>query len=96
MKRFAGKVVIVTGGGSGIGEATVRRFSAEDASVVVADIRRPAVDRVMADIDPERHLGLELDVLIPASIDNIFGRRSIGSAESTPSSTTPAWARLAA
>ena len=36
--RFAGKVAIVTGSGSGVGRATARRFAADGASVVVADI----------------------------------------------------------
>src|SRR2546428_8246487 len=36
--RFAGRVVIVTGGASGIGAATARAFSAEGARIVVADI----------------------------------------------------------
>jgi meso-butanediol dehydrogenase / (S,S)-butanediol dehydrogenase / diacetyl reductase len=31
--RFHGKVVIVTGAASGIGEATARRFVSEDAKV---------------------------------------------------------------
>ncbi|MBY4568976.1 oxidoreductase [Gordonia sihwensis] len=35
--RFAGKVVVVTGAGQGIGEATARRISAEGGRVVVAD-----------------------------------------------------------
>ena len=36
--RLAGKVAVVTGAGSGIGLATARRFAAEGAKVVCADI----------------------------------------------------------
>src|SRR3978361_1209938 len=36
--RLTGKVAVVTGAASGIGLATVRRFAAEGASVVCADI----------------------------------------------------------
>ena len=36
--RFDGQVAIVTGGASGIGEATARRLAAEGARVVVADL----------------------------------------------------------
>ena len=35
--RLSGKTAVVTGGGSGIGEAIVRRFAAEGASVAVLD-----------------------------------------------------------
>ena len=38
--RVEGKVAIVTGGASGIGEATVRMLAAEGAAVVVADVDR--------------------------------------------------------
>jgi NAD(P)-dependent dehydrogenase (short-subunit alcohol dehydrogenase family) len=36
--RLAGKIAIITGGGSGIGRACALRFAAEDAAVCVADI----------------------------------------------------------
>ena len=37
--RLDGKVAVVTGGASGIGAGTVRRFHAEGACVVIADVR---------------------------------------------------------
>jgi NAD(P)-dependent dehydrogenase (short-subunit alcohol dehydrogenase family) len=39
--RLAGKVAVITGGASGFGEATCRRFVEEGARVVVADIQDP-------------------------------------------------------
>lgn len=48
--RFAGRQVLVTGGGSGIGEATCRLFAAEGAAVTVLDRQEDAARRVAADI----------------------------------------------
>ena len=38
MRRFEGQSVIVTGGASGIGEATAARFLSEGARVLMMDV----------------------------------------------------------
>lgn len=43
--RFAGRVAVVTGGASGIGEAVARRLKAEGAAVVIFDRHQPGLDR---------------------------------------------------
>lgn len=52
--RHAGKVAIVTGGGHGIGAATVRRFLAEGATVLVADIHPKGLARLTEEFGEER------------------------------------------
>jgi NAD(P)-dependent dehydrogenase (short-subunit alcohol dehydrogenase family) len=46
MGRFANKVISVTGGGSGIGEAIVKRLASEGAVVAVLDIDLASAERV--------------------------------------------------
>ena len=48
--ELAGRVAVVTGAASGIGRATARRFAAEGMSVVLADIERPALEEVTAEL----------------------------------------------
>jgi 3-oxoacyl-[acyl-carrier protein] reductase len=55
MKRFAGKAVVITGGGAGIGRTFGHRFAAEGASIVVADIDPAAGERTVAELAAETH-----------------------------------------
>ena len=50
MSGFGGKVAIVTGGGSGLGEAIGKALAAKGATVVLSDIRREGAERVAAEI----------------------------------------------
>jgi NAD(P)-dependent dehydrogenase (short-subunit alcohol dehydrogenase family) len=50
MGRLQGRVAIVTGGASGIGAATVRRFAAEGAQVICADINEEGGQELVAEI----------------------------------------------
>ncbi|XP_075507858.1 secoisolariciresinol dehydrogenase-like [Primulina tabacum] len=51
-KRLEGKVAIVTGGASGIGEATVRLFVQNGAKVIIADVQDELGQKVCQDIGP--------------------------------------------
>lgn len=51
MGRFDGKVGIVTGGGSGLGEAIGKLMAAQGASVVLTDINLEGAERVAAEIE---------------------------------------------
>ena len=60
LQDFAGKVAVVTGGGSGIGAALARAFSAESMRVVVADIDGAAAEAVAVTL-PEA-IAVQVDV----------------------------------
>lgn len=53
--RLAGKIAIVTGGGSGFGEGIVRKFAAEGAKVVVADINADNGKSVASSLGDKGH-----------------------------------------
>ena len=52
MGRLDGKVCVITGAGSGIGQASARLFAREGARVVVADIDLGAAENTAAEIGP--------------------------------------------
>ena len=60
--RLKNKVAIVTGGGSGIGTAICRAFSAEGASVVVADRNLPAAEDVAKSLRESGQAALAVEV----------------------------------
>jgi meso-butanediol dehydrogenase/(S,S)-butanediol dehydrogenase/diacetyl reductase len=50
MAQLAGRVAVITGGGSGIGRATAERFAREGARVVVADLIGERAEETVAQI----------------------------------------------
>jgi len=69
--RLEGKVAIVTGGGSGIGEAACQAFAAEGARIMIGDINSEAATRVAQSIGSQAR-SVELDAGDPASIESLI------------------------
>src|SRR5438034_4772275 len=71
------QVAVVIGGGSGIGRAAARRFAAEGAHVVVADLDQAAADaaaREIAGTHPDRAVAIPVDVRDDASLAHLIRR----------------------
>ncbi len=68
MSRFSNRTFIITGGASGIGEATARRAHAEGAAVVIVDADAVGGTRLASELGPERSLAIALDVSDSAQV----------------------------
>jgi NAD(P)-dependent dehydrogenase (short-subunit alcohol dehydrogenase family) len=81
--RFAGQVAIVTGGASGIGEATCRRLVAEGADVVIADVNGDKAAALAAELGSQA-TARQFDAADVASVESLvagtierFGRLDV-------------------
>ncbi|KPY31780.1 Short-chain dehydrogenase [Pseudomonas syringae pv. primulae] len=72
MNRFTQKVVVVTGAGSGIGEATAKRFAREGASVVLVGRNEEKLKKVHAQLEGEGHLVRAADVADLSDVEALF------------------------
>jgi NAD(P)-dependent dehydrogenase (short-subunit alcohol dehydrogenase family) len=70
MKQLEGKVALVTGAGSGIGEAIALLFAKEGAKVVVSDIVGEDADRVLKAIEKAGGKGIEVRADVSRPMDN--------------------------
>jgi meso-butanediol dehydrogenase/(S,S)-butanediol dehydrogenase/diacetyl reductase len=67
--RFTDKVVLITGGGSGIGAAAALRFADEGATVVIAGRTRSTLERTAAKAPSSGHIDVRVvDLSIPDGV----------------------------
>jgi meso-butanediol dehydrogenase / (S,S)-butanediol dehydrogenase / diacetyl reductase len=78
--RFSDRVVVVTGGGSGIGRVMAQRFAAEGAKVAVVDWMGDSADAVAGEIAAAggRSVAVKADVSTRADVESMVGRVASG------------------
>ncbi|MBR0764804.1 meso-butanediol dehydrogenase/(S,S)-butanediol dehydrogenase/diacetyl reductase [Bradyrhizobium japonicum] len=82
--RFHGKVVIVTGAASGIGEATARRFVKEGAKVALVDRDKASLEKMANSLPADQVMVQAVDVSDSSAVDRMvaavldrFGRLDV-------------------
>ena len=95
--RFTGRRALVTGAGSGIGEAVARRLHAEGAEVVLTNVSVEPVEAIAAELG-ERATPVQLDVRdeeavrhVVREVDVLANVAGIGSTTSAPGTTLEVW-----
>src|SRR5246127_2312817 len=71
MKRLEGKVAVVTGGNSGIGLATAKRFQQEGAKVVISGRSKKTLDEAVKTIG-NGVLWIQADVASLSDLDKLY------------------------
>ncbi len=81
MQNQQARVALITGAGSGLGEAMVHRFAADGWTMLVTDQHADRAESVAASLSGDSHLGLALDVTDDAAwqamverVDRDYGR----------------------
>jgi NAD(P)-dependent dehydrogenase (short-subunit alcohol dehydrogenase family) len=95
--RFTGRRALVTGAGSGIGEAVARRLHAEGAEVVLTDVSAEPVEAIAAELG-ERASAVPLDVRdedavreVVRDVDVLANVAGIGSTTAAPDTPLEVW-----
>ncbi|GAA3886514.1 SDR family NAD(P)-dependent oxidoreductase [Leifsonia kafniensis] len=68
----AGKTIIVTAGGNGIGLATARGLVANGAKVAIVDISADSVEKAVAELGSDNAFGVTADIGVLADVDRYF------------------------
>ncbi len=72
MCKLEGKTAVITGGASGIGLATARRFVADGAFVYITGRRQGALDEAVSQIDSPHLRAVQGDIAKPEHLDRLF------------------------
>jgi NAD(P)-dependent dehydrogenase (short-subunit alcohol dehydrogenase family) len=72
-QQLLGKVAVITGGSSGLGMATAKRFISEGASVFITGRRQDELDRAVAEIGGDI-TGVQADSSNLADLDRLYER----------------------